>query len=371
MLAAVAAAPPGMALAACPDPFAGGRQLGTLPLTGAGGGPRPFHERYGTGLDARLVTDLSQLAPDRLVIPAGRFFIRTAAPAGLPSPADWTIRVTGLVERPLTLSTRDLAPLVEPAGEVLIECAGNNNPWNFGLMSAARWGGVRLASILERVNPRREGTRVLVSGLDPPSGEPAPRASWIFALDDLAAAGAFLATEMNGQPLPADHGRPVRLVVPGWYGCACIKWVDEIRLVDDEEPATDQMREYASRTHQQGIPALARDYAPAAIDVAAMPVRIEKWRLDGQIAYRVVGILWGGSRPTDRLTIRFNSGEPFLPVDVCPPPETTRTWSVWSHLWRPRTPGRYSIVMGVDDPGVRTRRLDLFFYARQVWVDEV
>ncbi len=102
--------------------------------------------------------------------------------------------------------------------------------------------------------PLRKATRVLVSGFDDhsqPSRSSVAGASWIFTFEQLEAAGAFLATEMNGKPLSPDHGFPVRLVVPRWYGCACIKWVNEILLVDEEAPVTSQMREFAGRGHAQ------------------------------------------------------------------------------------------------------------------------
>src|SRR5262249_23935012 len=160
---------------------------------------------------------------------------------------------------------------------------------------------------------------------------------------------AFLATGMNGTPLPRDHGAPVRLIVPGWYGCACINWVNRIEIVDDTAPATSQMREFAGRTHQDGTPLLAREFAPAVIDLAAMPVRVEKWVIDGRLLYRVVGIMWGGSKPSNALEIRFRADEAFVPVGHCPKPENTRTWSVWWHLWRPPSPRTYDIVLRVND----------------------
>jgi hypothetical protein len=120
-----------------------------------------------------------------------------------------------------------------------------------------------------------------------------------------------------------------------------------------------------------GPPLLARDFIPAVIDTAAMPVRVEKWQIDGRIAYRITGIIWGGSRPTNALSIRFRSGGPWVKVDDCPLPASTLTWSAWTHTWRPEAPGRYQIVLRVDDPAIRTRRLDIFFYVREVDIDEV
>jgi hypothetical protein len=137
------------------------------------------------------------------------------------------------------------------------------------------------------------------------------------------------------------------------------------------------MQEFAARTHQDiaqlrtHTPPLARDFIPAVIDTAAMPVRVEKWVAGGRVEYRIAGIIWGGSIPTSALSIRFKAGGPWTKVDDCPLPASTLTWSPWSHTWRPETPGRYQIVLRVDDPKIRTRRLDLFFYVRGVVIDEI
>jgi DMSO/TMAO reductase YedYZ molybdopterin-dependent catalytic subunit len=367
------------ALAAQPA-VPGGRLLGTVELGAASGAPLPpFGTLLGTGLDARLFTDLSGLAPERLITPNDQFFVRTAFPSTIgaartAAPDAWTVRLGGLVRAERSLAFGELKRSARPLGPCLLECAGNTNPSNFGLLSAAEWDGVPLDEVLARMQPSQPGTRVLVSGVDDmtqPSRTSVPGASWIFAREELTRAGAFLATSMNGAALPHDHGFPVRLVVPGWYGCTCIKWVDRIELVPDEAAATSQMMEFAQRTHQQGEPALARDFIPATIDTAAMPIRVEKWLADARLVYRIIGIIWGGTKPTNALQIRFRPEEPFVPVSDCPLPHTTRTWSLWSHLWRPATPRRYQIVLRVDDPTLRTRRLDLFFYVREVQIDEV
>jgi DMSO/TMAO reductase YedYZ molybdopterin-dependent catalytic subunit len=370
----------------------GARLIGTVALGNPGGAPvPPFGRLLGAGLDARLFTDLSLLGgsagnpqSESLVTPTDRFFVRTAVPSALPRSIPWTIRVAGLVHAPVELDLRALEPLGGPGGRYLIECSGNVDQTNYGLMSAADWEGVPLGAVLDRVRPAASSYRVLVSGVDEEAARPitsVPGASWIFSRDQLQR--ALLAVRMNGAPLPRDHGFPVRLVVPGWYGCACIKWVDRIELVADQAPATTQMREFAARTHQPfdslsiersltaGPSRLARDFIPAVIDTAAMPVRVEKWLVDGRIAYRITGIIWGGATPTNAVSIRFGSRQPWVKVDDCPLPASTFTWSLWSHLWRPEATGRYQIVLRVDDPAIRTRRLDLFFYVREIEIDEV
>src|SRR5262249_58496287 len=121
----------------------------------------------------------------------------------------WVIQLGGPGVTPRPLGLDELKPLVRPFGASLIECAGNTNPSNFGLLSTAEWGGVPLAAILDRVQPRTGAapTLVLVSGVDDfsrPSQTSVPGASWIFSRDDLERAGAFLATTMNGAALPQD-----------------------------------------------------------------------------------------------------------------------------------------------------------------------
>ena len=98
---------------------------------------------------------------------------------------------------------------------------------------------------------------------------------------------------------------------------------------------------------------------------------MEQWAVNGRVLYRVVGILWGGEQPTDALAIRFRSDEPYVRVQSCPKPASTTTWSLWWHAWRPPSRGRYDIVLKVDDPRIRTTRLDVYFYSRSVEITEV
>ncbi len=352
------------------------RFAGTLPL----GNPSalrttPLGALLGSGLSARLFTDLSTLSPDdpaTLVTPNDKFFVRTAAPRALPDPQAWTMAIVGPGESPVTLPLAEAARQAQPFGPLVMECSGNADPANYGLLSAARWDGIPLLSLVDRVRPPAAPHRILVAGIDDPDDPgrtSVPGASWIFTRDQLSR--AFLATGMNGAPLPRDHGAPVRLVVPGWYGCACIKWVNRIELVPDAAPATSQMREYASRTHQSGTPELARDYEPATMDTAATPVRVEKWIEGSRAFYRVVGIMWGGTKPTNALAIRFRANQAWTRVEHCPMPASTDTWTIWTHTWRPTEPGRYDIVLRVDDLSIRTRRLDIFFYIRAVTIDQI
>jgi DMSO/TMAO reductase YedYZ molybdopterin-dependent catalytic subunit len=389
MLAAMAATglaslAEGFAQTTCEGEPSLGERLDTLPLGRVGWARQPFGVKFGgTGLDARLVTDLSQLRADALITPTAQVYVRTECPAAAAAVGrqkTWTIAIGGASGSlsSASLSIDDLLRRARPMGTHLLECSGNNNPTNFGLMSVAAWDGVPLTGILPEVMRTAPSTAtptgLLVSGIDhdgQQSKTSTPGASWILPLASLDRLGAFLAVRMNGEALPLDHGRPVRLVVPRWYGCAWIKWVHEIRLVGADEPATSQMREFAGRTHQTRRHDLARDYTPPAIEAAAMPIRVDRWRGPLGITYLITGIVWGGTRPVERLHIRFSTGDSWKPFSVCPTPAAAGIWSLWSYRWRPARPGQYEITLRIPDTSVPQRRLDANFYLRQINIEQV
>jgi DMSO/TMAO reductase YedYZ molybdopterin-dependent catalytic subunit len=366
-----------------PDPFAGGEYLGHLPfLRETDDGPIDPGQRVATGHNARRVIDLaSLLTPDGRKTPADRFFIRTEYPDQLQPQPEWKIKIEGEVKQPKSVLLTQLLPSVESHGSVLVECSGNARDLRYGLVSVGDWAGIPIKKIIEQSHPTSRAKAILFNGFDDDSNLPNmgppykthswPTCSWIFTIDEILDAGAFLATELNGAPLPRDQGAPVRLVVPGWYGCVEAKWVNQIQFVDNNQPATLQMQEFASRTFQRmrpdpanpqppGIaPELARDFRPATIDQVAIPVRVEAWRRNGAIAYRVVGITWGGPTRTEKLVIRFIHGNApnFEPVDFCQTKTSCPAYGIWCHHWQPKWPGAHWIEMRLGDRKVRARKM--------------
>jgi DMSO/TMAO reductase YedYZ molybdopterin-dependent catalytic subunit len=351
----------------CDDPLAGGELLGLVPLVD-NGSPN-FSFMYGEGLDARQMFDLSTVRPDNLITAVPDYYVRTSTPDGLPAASTWTVRIHGMVEAAVDIPLADLLDRARDRGAHVMECSGNSTGASFGLMSAARWRGVPVGEILDRARPLPAAARIRFSGYDRhdgPSETSFAGCDWIFSRAQLEEAGAFLATHQNGDPLTLEHGAPVRLYVPGWYGCTCVKWLNEIEFLPDDVAPTFHMLEFAKRTMQDGEPEHARDWKPAVIDQAAMPVRVERWRVGGRVRYLVAGILWGGERPTDKLDVRFGEGDAWRRVEVCPSMKGNATWTPWAYLWDPPGAGTYEIRCRIDDTSIRQRRLDIGYYARRV-----
>lgn len=359
----------GAPIPGCPDPMAGGTFLEVVPWDP----PRaPFGALTDVGWDARRLFELASLADGgSLEVPPDRFYVRTGFPDLLTTAPDaWTVRLDGRVDAATDIPIADIRARAVDHDPVLLECSGNGGTGHFGLMSAARWRGAPLLDLLDAhatLDPT--ATQLLVTGFDEHSvpsegGHSTPGASWVFPLSELG--DAFLATGLGGQDLPPDNGHPVRLIVPGWYGCSAIKWVTGLTLVGDDAPSTGQMLEFASRIHQDGEPALAVDFAPARQQISATPIQVEKWRVDGRIAYRVVGLLWGGDRLVDTLTLRLGAIER---TAHCFEHVTTRTWNLWSHRWDPSQAGRFTLSCAVESTTPQIR-LDLGWYDREIEIPE-
>lgn len=172
-------------------------------------------------------------------------FIRSHFPSPQINASDWSLTVGGDVDSPLNLSYDDLLKM--PSHEVvnLMECAGNSRStmqppaegvqWDNGAVSVSHWKGVSLKTVLEQASLKSSATDVLFIGVD--SGNvPAAGTSMAYEMsvpmEKLLDQDTLLAYEMNGEPLPKDHGFPIRLLIPGWYGMASVKWLTKITAMD-------------------------------------------------------------------------------------------------------------------------------------------
>jgi DMSO/TMAO reductase YedYZ molybdopterin-dependent catalytic subunit len=180
-----------------------------------------------------------------VIMPNARFYIRNHFQIPNLDPDEYRLSVGGLVERPLDLRLRDIKTFQERTMVLTLECAGNGRTlfdppadgekWRFGAVSTAEWTGVPLSEVLDRAGIRSGGHEVVFRGAD--YGLVEGRAEPIhfersLPLDEIRVTDALLAFAMNGDVLPIQHGYPLRLVVPGWYAVASVKWLTQIEVVD-------------------------------------------------------------------------------------------------------------------------------------------
>jgi DMSO/TMAO reductase YedYZ molybdopterin-dependent catalytic subunit len=279
------------------------------------------HERQMAAADGLVVHDAEALNCETLpaylgedVTPTSQFFRRSHFPLPVIDRSAWRLAVGGLVHRPLRLSLPELTALPPQTLTVTLECAGNGRArfqpptpgvqWAGGAAGTAEWTGARLADVLDRAGIRPDAREIVFSGADsgPVDGAPGEtRFERSLTVRDALESGALLAYAMNGRPLPVRHGYPLRLVVPGWYGVASVKWLTDIRLT------ADPFDGYFQTSHYVRESASARE-----------PVRLQKVRSvitrpgDGQqfpVGVLIVrGVAWSGAAPVARVEVSAADG---------------------------------------------------------------
>ena len=217
----------------------------SLPWTG--GPARIAEPGEGVGLDELLLASRNHAMPAEAMredlTPPGLHYVLTHYDIPHVDAASWRLRVEGCVDHPLDLDLEALQARPSRTVRVTLECAGNgragltprpvSQPWLTGAVGTAEWTGVPLADLLRDASPTPQAVDVVFTGADH-GFERGIEQDYErgLSLADAGADDVVLAYQMNGAPLPVQHGFPVRLVVPGWYGMAHVKWLRRIRLLD-------------------------------------------------------------------------------------------------------------------------------------------
>jgi DMSO/TMAO reductase YedYZ molybdopterin-dependent catalytic subunit len=304
---------------------------------------------------------------DSWVTPNDRFFV--VAHYGIPEiNADtFRLRVDGMVERPLTLTLDQIKARPRQDVAYTLECAGNHGiPWLTGAIGNARWTGTPLAPLLREAGLRPGGIEVVFYGAD--SGEEQIRDIKVQApfarsmsLADAMAAGLLLCWEMNGAALPRQNGFPLRLVAPGWYGVANVKWLSRIEVRDSRFAGRFMGRDYVTvREEEIGGRRLAVESSVGRTLLKSAPARVT--RLASR--HQIVGAAWGG--PVERVEVRIDNG-PWLPAAIDRADEAEFAWKIWSLDWADAAPGEHRITSratdasgriqpAMDDPWITAKR---------------
>lgn len=278
--------------------------------------------------------------------PAGAHYVRSNF--AVPAAPVARITVEGAVADPFVLDVRELRALPQRSVTVTLECAGNGRlemaplpvgaPWARGAVSTASWTGVPLAVLLDRAGLRDDVVEVLVAGADrgtPASGQPELPFARALPVDKARDPDVLLALEMNGRPLPREHGAPARLVVPGWYGMASVKWVARIAALTRPFDGWFQAERYV---YVEG-----RERRPVDVmRVKSMIVAPEHGTGVRGGDVTVWGWAWSGAAPIARVDLSVDGGawqEARLDAPLAP------------HAWR-----RFALDVELTAPGRHTVR---------------
>jgi DMSO/TMAO reductase YedYZ molybdopterin-dependent catalytic subunit len=308
--------------------------------------PNPVPESTGTLLRWEQL--------DSYLTPNDRFFY--AQHYGRPAldAQTWRLEVGGLVARPLSLSLADLR--ARPRQEVVftLECSGNHSaPFFVGGIGTARWAGTPLAPLLAEAGVREAGREVVFWGAD--AGEETVRDVTMtqhfarsMSLADATEPHHLLAYEMNGAPLPQANGFPLRLIAPGWYGIANVKWLQRIEVRDTRLMNRFMARDYVTLREE---PPAVEGGEPVWVETSVGRARLKSapakvTRLGG--AYRIVGAAWGA--PIAGVEVRVDDG-PWLPaaLDRTPGEDAPFAWTLWALDWGAPGAGEHAVTSRATD----------------------
>jgi DMSO/TMAO reductase YedYZ molybdopterin-dependent catalytic subunit len=280
---------------------------------------------------------------------------------------DWTLEVTGLVKRPMTFTLQELK--ARPRLEVIftLECSGNHGfPWFLGGIGTAKWAGTPLAPILQEAGVLDKGIEVVFFGSD--AGQEEVRGIKMpqnfarsMSLADAMTPHNLLCYEMNGVPLPQAHGFPARLVAPGWYGIANVKWLQRIEVVDTRYMGRFMARDYVTiREEQRHGETVWTETSVGRALLKSVPAKVT--RRNGQ--YHIVGAAWGG--PIQRVEVQIDEG-PWMPATIDRTQDAEFAWKIWSIDWEKPSTGEHTITAraidtagnmqpAMDDPRIAKKR---------------
>jgi DMSO/TMAO reductase YedYZ molybdopterin-dependent catalytic subunit len=316
-----------------------------------------------------IVRQLDWEALESWLTPPDQFFVinHYGQPGGLDAAA-WRVGIDGLVARPQSLSLADLRSRPRRDVHFTMECSGNTGPPFFiGGVGNARWTGTPLAPLLRQAGVLKAGIEVVFWGVDAGpvtirdnsgivgagrTGVGTPDADGgldltiteqfarSMSLDDALGGDNLLCYEMNGAPLPPEHGFPVRLIAPGWYGVANVKWLTRIEVRDSRYQGRFMARDYVTIREEVRAGNTVWTFTSVTHDrIKSAPARVT--RRAGR--YAILGAAWGA--PIAAVEVQIDDG-PWLPARLRRQPARRArefAWRFWTLNWGSPAPGEHTI----------------------------
>jgi DMSO/TMAO reductase YedYZ molybdopterin-dependent catalytic subunit len=298
---------------------------------------------YGGG-NFGMPLSLIEPAVDR-VVPSDLFFMRSNGPVPLISRDEWRLTIAGRVDRPLTLTFDEISSLQSREHEAFLECAGNGRtrfqplppgtPWANDAVGNAVWGGVQLATLLEMAGVQPDAVDVVSQGGDfaemrrglPISVAMHPETMVVWS--------------MNGEPLPAAHGGPVRLLVPGWAGIASTKWLVGLEVLDRPFDGFWNTDNYVFWDASGSALRPITEMPPKSL--IASPQDGKRVAAGSNI---VSGWAWSGYGAIQQVQVSVDAGASWCCAELGP--SSGRGWRRWEFPWDAK-PGKHRLAVRATD----------------------
>jgi sulfane dehydrogenase subunit SoxC len=300
------------------------------------------------------------------VTPPGLHYVLTHFDIPAADPSSWHLEIGGAVDRPLRIPLADLVRRPAVTSRVLLECAGNgrarleprpvSQPWLLEAVGTAEWTGTPLAPLLLEAGLSPDAVDVVFTGADHgvERGVEQDYARGL-PLGEALRRDVLLVWEMNGQPLPPQHGAPLRLVVPGWYGMAHVKWLARIDVVT--EPFTGYQNATAYRLKVEADDAgepVTRIRPRALLAPPGWPDFMTRERFVHAGVVRLSGRAWSGRAPVVGVQVSTDGGRTWDDAELAAAdPAHPFAWRAWTYEWAAHPGPRELLVRATDEQGTQ------------------
>ena len=281
----------------------------------------------------------------------------------------FVLHVDGAVRRPLELGLADLRLRPRRTAAVTFECAGNgrarllprplSQPWILEAVGTGEWSGTPLRALLEEAGIEDGVCEILFTGLDHGvEGEVEQDYARSLPLAEALHDDVLLADRLNGAPLPPQHGFPLRLVVPGWYGMTNVKWLTRITALTEPFTGYQQVRGYRLRQDPDEPGVELTRMAPRSLMVPpGIPDFMTRRRLVRPGPCRLEGRAWSGAGEVVRVELSADGGHRWAEA-VLEPPVDRHAWRGWSYLWDATAPGDHELCCRATDSSGEVQPLE-------------
>lgn len=264
----------------------------------------------------------------------------------------WNLEIGGLVRHPRRLTLEEIMKRRRKSITATLECSGNNASAGFmGAIGNIKWTGTPLAPLLRECEPYKRGIEVAFFGADTQKDEVkkieyTANFSRGLHIVDAMRDDILLCYEFNGQPLDTAHGAPLRLVVPGWYGVAWVKWLSRIEVLDRRIMSKYMAREYVTlRGEERDGKTIHRETSIGPMLVKSMPARAMRLK-DGSI--RIYGAAWGDGTPLEKVELQIDGGA-WQKATIDRKNRSKYCWNFWTFDWKQPAKGEHTIVSRATD----------------------